>query len=256
MNKYIEIIKENNSIIIKLLNEFNKLLLEEKEKKTKGKIKSKTIEEYYDSKILNDKSLGKYKITNIYSDSSFVLYNENGFSARGWTGSDFEFAKPDEGLFIQSVCLKISKQKNEVIVKHIQLMNRLVEGFLVGYTFNEEKNSKEGLYISLSFNKHSMQSVFSIVNNEVVIGNLNSNNQPTNDLLYIKKQVESFPILDKIDRESFLDYLFLGKEFDKEISYLLLLSSDVDLKNNNILRINLLNNKLNLKNNKKLNNYE
>lgn len=256
MNKYIEIIKENNSIIIKLLNEFNKLLLEEKEKKTKGKIKSKTIEEYYDSRILNDESLGKYQITNIYSDSSFVLYNGNGFSGQGWKESDFEFAKPDEGLFLQSVCFKISKQKNEVEVNHIQLMNRLVEGFLVGYTFNKEKNGKESIYISLSFNKKSTQPVFSIVNNEVLRGNLNFNNQPTNDLLYIKKQVDSFPILDKIDRELFLDYLFLGKEFDKEISDLLLLSSDVDLKNNNILRINLLNNKLNIKNNKKLNNYE
>lgn len=241
MNKYIEIIKENNSIIIKLLNEFNKLLLEEKTKNPKGKIKIKTIKDHYINTLFNEKEFKEYTIKISDIDMSFELKKVN-------VNNNVE-----NGLFIDRAYFEINKKNNKVKVQSIFFKKNIENNISILYGLMGDSKTKDlNVVILLKCNETKNEKMFAIEYDEIKCYELPSHDKLSESFELNQKYLNSFFAIAKIDKEIFLDYLLLGKKMDKEVVDLLLLENDIDLKENNIFRIDFSNTELNVKSDKKM----
>lgn len=230
MNKYINEIEQNNSFIKKFIKEFNKLLLEEKSKKSKGCIKIKTINDYYKETLLSNEELKKYEISKSSFDYFFELRRLN------------KFSNNEEIFFIHRVSFIISKKNNEVKIESINIRKILNKEISIDYKLEKENSI---IFISLSCNETGAEQVISIIGEEVKNYDLMSLSRPSNEYEKHKKIFNAFLDIIKINKDSFMDYLFFGKDMNEELADFLNIMYDINLKYENIFRINFKNQEYN-----------
>lgn len=239
MNKYINEIEQSNSVVKTFIKEFNKLLLEEKDKKTKGTIKVKTIKDHYVNTLFNYKEFKTYTISQ--SGISFELRKLNQFN-------EFE-----NGLFIQRAYFEISKKNNKVKLESINFRNILNKEISIDYSLSIDSENKDLiLSLVLSCNETANEKILSIESNKVKIYYLSNPKNPSKEFELNKKGLEVFEEAAKVNKELFFDYLFLGKDIEKEMIDLLSISNDIDWKNESIFRMNFKNKESKLTTNEKL----
>lgn len=227
MNKYINEIEQSNSFIKAFINEFNKLLVEEKSKNKKGRIKIKTIKDHYVNTLFNYKDFKKYTISQSHSGISFELRKLN------------QFNEVKNGLFIQRAYFEISKKNNEVKIESINFRNILNKEISIDYSLSIDYDNKD-LIVSLvlSCNETANEKLLSIESNKVKVYELPVPKNPSKEFELNKKFLDIFEEVAKINKEIFCDYLFLGKDLDKQMIDLLSIGYDIDWKNENVFRIN------------------
>lgn len=241
MNKYINEIEKSNSFIKTFISEFNKLLLEEKTKNPKGKIKIKTIKDHYINTLFNEKEFKEYTIKISDIDMSFELKKVN-------VNNNIE-----NGLFIDRAYFEINKKNNKVKVQSIFFKKNIKNNISILYGLMGDSKTKDlNVVILFKCNETKNEKMFAIEYDEIKCYELPSHDKPSKSFELNQKYLNSFFAIAKIDKEIFLDYLLLGKKMDKEVVDLLLLESDIDLKENNIFRVNFSNTESNVKSDKKM----
>lgn len=241
MNKYINEIEKSNSFIKAFINEFNKVLLKEKIKNTKGRIKTRTIKDHYVNKLFNYKEFKKYTISQSLSGISFELRKLN------------QFNDVENGLFIHRANFEISKKNNEVKLESISFRNILDKKNSIDYSLSVDSEKKDLiLSLVLGCNETANEKLLSIDSNKVKMYDLPRNGNPSKEFELNKKILDVFEEVAKVNKEIFFDFLFLGKDLDKEMIDLLSISYDIDWKNKNVFRINIKDKESKLTNNEKL----